>query len=171
MEQIEYNGTYYLKRGKWWVAPGGLIDESIQGELNAIYVKTLDYSKLTVSDVIKLGDDFKLSNALGLAIRCYETAAEYADKQQLAYILPRVTSCYRKQGSPQKAIDMLAFASGKYGKELVTVALLTSAGAAYCDLGEYALAKKTCDRAYRLTNGNIDDSLRLVYKRIEKETR
>lgn len=171
MEQIEYNGVCYLKRGQWWVASGGLIDESIQDKLNELYAKTLDYSKLTVPEAIKLGDDFKLSSTLGLAIQCYEKATECADEQQLAYILPRITSCYRKQGNPQKVIDMMSFASRKYGKRLITVALLTSAGAAYCDLGEYTLAKKTCDRAYRLANGNVDDSLRLVYKRIEKETR
>jgi hypothetical protein len=59
-----------------------------------------------------------------------------------------MTSCYRQTGQAQKAIDILAEATKRFGQSMVTSALLTSVAAAYCDLGDYIRAKKCCDRAY-----------------------
>ena len=53
---------------------------------------------------------------------------------------------------------------------MITPALLTSAAAAYCDLGDYDRAKKCCDRAFAQLNGKRNGELSAVYGRIKKES-
>ena len=100
----------------------------------------------------------------------FDDAIEKADSTAMAYILPRITSCYRKSGRPQKAIDILTYASKTFGRSMITPVLLTSAAAAYCDIEDYERAKRCCDRAYAESNGMHSDELSLVYKRIKRAT-
>ena len=48
----------------------------------------------------------------------------------------------------------------------------TSVAAAYCDLGDYAAAKRFADRAYGIQGGSkgYTTELSLVYRRIKTET-
>ncbi len=83
--------------------------------------------------------------------------------------LPILTSMYRLIGKPQLAID----AAEEYVRKLdvsYSVALLTSVAAAYCDLGDYASAKKFADLAYATQGGGKGEKteLSLVYARIRK---
>ena len=50
-------------------------------------------------------------------------------------------------------------------------ALLTSLSAAYCDVGNYEMARKCANKAYAIQGGslNYSNELSLVYKRIKKE--
>ena len=66
-------------------------------------------------------------------------------------------------------IDFLTYASKKYGPDIISVPLLTSAAAAYCDMGDYVRARQCCNRAYFHSNKNPSNELRMVYKRIESE--
>lgn len=171
MEKLEYNGKIYKRQGqKWSDMDGCIVHEILQRELNAKYIETIDLNSLTIQEVIEQGDKFKNSSSLGYALRFYEYAANQADENELAYILPRMTSCYRKQGHPQKAIDILSFAKNKYGAKMISPVLLTSAAAAYCDLEEYGNAKKCCDRAYASMGGKSSGELAAVYARIKKES-
>ena len=123
----------------------------------------------TREEVAKL-KDVDIYSLMLFALYKVKDIPEYATLSELAYILPRLTSCYRMQGSPQKAIDILSFASRKHGKQMITAALLISAAAAYCDLEEYVLAKKACDRANAMSSGKSDGELKAVYGRIKKES-
>lgn len=171
MDAMEFEGRNYTRRKEKWVDSGGLVVcESLQKDLNREYAKTVDPKKLSLEECLAEGDKFKNSSSIGLALKFYEEAVERADAVTMAYILPRITSCYRKNGQPQKAIDMLAYANKTFGKHMVTPTLLTSVAAAYCDLEDYARAKKCCDRAFAAMKGKTSDELSLVYGRIKKAT-
>lgn len=171
MDMMEHNGEMYKRQGKLWSDMDGLVVcEILQGELNAKYVQKMDLSKLSIREVIQQGDKFKNSGSLVYALRFYEYTAENGNNRELASILPRMTSCYRKQGRPQKAIDILEYASKKYGKEMIGPVLLTSAAAAYCDLREYEKARKCCARAFAALNGEESRELSAVYGRLQKES-
>ena len=55
----------------------------------------------------------------------------------------------------------------------LSVPLLTSLAAAYCDVGNYELAKKCANKAYAIQGGgkNYQTELSLVFQRIKKETK
>lgn len=168
-EQLLYKGKIYKRRkGKWIDEENIIVSMALQNDLNREFAENLVPEELSRDDCVMYGDSFKNTNSLGLAIKFYEEAFEKADKKSMAYILPRITSCYRKCGEPQKAIDVLTYASSTFGSRMVTPALLISAAAAYCDLEDYVRAKKCCDRAYGALGGRYNEELSLVYKRIEK---
>ena len=172
MDKLEYKGEIYVRRrDKWTDSRNMVVSEGMQKELNAEFVRQLDMGALSVDECVQYGDRFKGGGSNGLALRFYEAASENADFKTMSYILPRMASCYRKIGQPQKAIDIMSYASDTFGSTMITPALLTSAGAAYCDLEDYKRARKCCDRALAALNGNSSEELSLVYKRIEKETK
>lgn len=172
MDTLIYEGNTYTRRNDKWVdSCGFIVYEGLQRDLNKVFAQQLDPSLLSLDDCISHGDKFKNSGSSFLALNFYEEAVEKADRRAMAYILPRITSCYRKSGQPQKAIDILTYASKTFGSEMITPALLTSAAAAYCDIEDYARAKKCCDRAFAISNGKDCDELSLVYNRILRATR
>lgn len=137
MEAFEFEGETYTGRNEKWVdSRGYVVCESLQKDLNAEYANMVNPDDLSLQDCIAEGDKFKNSSSIGLVLRFYENAVERADSATMAYILPRITSCYRKSGQPQKVIDMLVYANKVFGKQMVTPTLLTSVAAAYCDLGD-----------------------------------
>lgn len=168
MDKLIYQGKKYIRpRDKWADTSGIAVSESLQSELNHIFAQKIDPYSLATQDCIDRGDEFKKSGSMGLALKFYEAEVESADKKTMARILPRVTSCYRANGQPQKAIDILAQANLVYGKDMVTPVLLTSVAAAYCDLEDYARAKKCCDRALAMAEGEMTPELGGVYRRIK----
>lgn len=171
MDVLVFEGQTYTRRNEKWVDSRNLIvPEGIQKDLNREYAKQLDPATLSVEECVAHGDRFKNSSSTSLALKFYEEAAKRADRNTMAYILPRMTSCYRKNGMPQKAIDILEYASKTFGKDMVTPVLLTSVAGAYCDLGDYTRAKKCCERAWAQSSGKRSEELSLVYKRIQKAT-
>lgn len=171
MDVLIFEGeTYTRHNGKWANSRNMIVHEGLQKDLNREYAKQLDLATLSLEECIAQGDQFKDSSSFSLALRYYEEAVKKADRNSMAYILPRMTSCYRKNGMPQKAIDILTYASKTFGKDMVTPVLLTSVAGAYCDIGDYDRAKKCCDRAYAQSNGKKSEELSLVYKRIQKIT-
>ena len=107
---------------------------------------------------------------MGLALKFYEEAARRADSETMAYLLPRISSCYRSNGQPKKAINTFIRAVEMFGESIASHVFLTSVAAAYCDIGDYESAKKCCNKAYAKLNGQRNDELSLVYKRIQKAT-
>ncbi|MEG1492555.1 MAG: hypothetical protein RR394_09925, partial [Oscillospiraceae bacterium] len=167
MDRFELDGTVYTRYAKKWSDPNGLmVSEILQDKLNKMLSETIDFSKMQVSEIIAAGDKFKESGSIGLAVKCYDYAIPLACKNDAAYILPRLTSCYRKRGMPQRVIDAMTDANKKYGAEIISAALLTSAAAAYCDLDDYEKAAKCCDRAFAKLDGKASVELSMVYKRI-----
>lgn len=169
METLIFEGeTYRRINGRWVSSRQMVVHEGLQRDLNKAFAKELDVTKLSMKECIIEGDKFKQSGSAFIALKFYEQALLNANRSTMAYLLPRMTSCYRQTGQAQKAIDILSVASNKYGKAMVTPALLTSVAAAYCDLKDYTRAKKCCDRAY--ASGGKNEELSEVYKRIDRET-
>ena len=168
MEKVTFEGKTYVRQGgKWIDSRYMVVHEGLQRDLNKEFAKQIDPQKLSLEDCIAQGDSFKNSGSSALALKFYEQAEKKADRQTMLYILPRMTSCYRQTGQAEKAIAILTTATQKFGQAMVTPALLTSVAAAYCDLGDYARAKKCCDRAYA-SGGKGSEELSLVYDRIDK---
>ena len=131
MDRLELDGTVYIQYTKKWSAPNGMVvSEILQDKLNKMISETIDFSKMQVNEIIATGDKFKESGSIGLAVKCYDYAMPLASKNDAAYILPRITCCYRKRGMPQRVIDAMAGANKRYGAEIILAALLTSAAAA-----------------------------------------
>lgn len=171
MDVLTFEGQTYTRQSEKWVDSRNMVvHEGLQKDLNREYAKQLDPASFSLDECVSHGDRFKNSSSTSLALKFYEAAVKRADRNTMAYILPRMTSCYRQNGMPQKAIDILTYASNTFGKDMVTPVLLTSVAGAYCDIGDYARAKKCCDRAYAQLNGKRSDELSLVYKRIKKAT-
>lgn len=170
MDVIEYSGTRYTRTGRNWTENGMIVSEIMQDTLNRLFDEQLDYEQMDADELIRVGDQYKASNSMGLAVKCYKAAFEKANLRQVESILPRLTSAYRIMNRPQDAIDLLTEASKKYGRSVISGALLTSAAAAYCDMGQYDLAKQACDRAYAQAGGSATGELSAVYGRIRRES-
>ena len=175
MDVLELDGQRYTRRGKKWADEDGMVAcYIIQDKLNRLFNETLDYNAMPFDELLKTGDQYKETHSLGLAVRCYRVAFEKADMYGIKLILPRLTSCFRQMGRPQDAIEVLTEAAGRFGSCVMSVPLYTSAAAAYCDMGQYRLARKACNRAFVLSkvlskDGRIDGELKAVFGRIRKE--
>ena len=169
-EEILYEGNiYYKRKGKWYDVSYCEVLTHLQEKLNRAYDETIDYDNMNYFNIIKIADGFKKSNSFVMAIKTYEKALDKTKKiENIKYILPRITSCYRKNKQAHKAIELYTKICKEYGYEILNEVLLTSIAAAYCDLGEFENAKKCANKAYAITNGNCSDELKLVYQRIEK---
>ena len=115
------------------------------------------------------GDKFKESTSYLSAIKFYEKALEDCDEATYKYVLPRITSCYRKCHMPRKVIELFSDTKRVFGTEFITPVLLTSVAAAYCDLKEYDNALKCCRWAYKNFE-EFDPLLSNVWARIKKES-
>jgi tetratricopeptide (TPR) repeat protein len=171
MAEIVYNGkTYTRNNSKWIDRDHMVVHKALQQELNKLYLKTLDLTSYSLKDLISEGDKFKDSYTYDYAIAFYEKTVELCDEETLKYILPRITSCYRHEKRPKKAIELFSYAKGKYGEYFITPVLLTSVAAAYCDLKEYENALRCCRWAFKRYGGDIDPNLSSVFDRIKKES-
>jgi tetratricopeptide (TPR) repeat protein len=132
-------------------------------------LEQLDYSQYSTSELVAEGDKLKESSSYASAISFYEKALEDCDEVTHKYILPRITSCYRKNNMPRKVIDLFTETKSKYGTSFITPVLLTSVAAAYCDLKEYENAMRCCKWAYK-TYGEFNHELSAVYGRIKTES-
>ncbi len=168
-ETIKYNGKTYYRRGeKWEDEMHIIVHETLQRELNDAYSESQDLSNLSYSELVKEADKFKESSSHYLAIRYYEEAVRKGGLSDIKYVFPRITSCYRKKGQAKKAVNLFSEQVHKYGNSMITPALLTSVAAAYCDIEDFEMAKKCCDRAYAMTGGNAGEELQMVYKRLNQ---
>jgi len=166
---LEYNGETYTRRNKKWVDSRNLVVHSgLQRELDERFIDSLDIDSMSARDAIEYGDKFKESTSYSLAIRFYEHATEVGGEKELAIVLPRITACYRKLNKPENVIKILTIANKKYGMKIVDHVLLTSAAAAYCDLGDFESAEKCCKRAYAILDGKPTGELYGVWGRIDK---
>lgn len=169
--ELIFEGKRYIRRDEQWTDSSYIIvSETMQRKLNDAYARTIDLSELCYDELVSEADSFKESSSYLLAISYYEAAIRKATANDIKYILPRVTSCYRRSKQPQKAIKVFSEVKNQYGAGFFSPALLTSAAAAFCDMGEYEKAKKCCDRAFAMSGGRASGELHAVYSRIRKES-
>ena len=169
MEKYELDGQiYYYKNGKWLDSHFVTAPLDIVPKLNKLIVDNDEYKMMSADELMKIIDGSKGSGNLLLAGKALEDALDKANSTQVKAILPRLSSFLRKQGNPQKAIDLCKEYCDKYGRDVWSSALFTSIAAAYADLTDYETAKKFADRAFAYTGGKGSGELSSVYGRIHK---
>lgn len=89
-----------------------------------------------------------------------------ADVSGLRWILPVRTSLFRIMGNPVGAIKIYKDIQSRFGDVASSGALYTSVAAAYCDVDEYEIALKFCNKARALGERSLE--LSAVYERIKK---
>ena len=87
------------------------------------------------------------------------------------HIISSTADDYRKLSKPAKVIELLSDVKVAFGEGIINEALLTSAAAAYCDLGEPENAIRCCKWGYRVLRSKTEeysDELSNVFARAKK---
>lgn len=138
------------------------------------YFSKIEYNAFGETQILDFIKQTKLAKKYHKCLEVIEYAISNISLTQDFYtkIFPIVTSCYRALKQPQKAIDFW-MKNKKVFNSCLSVPLLTSLAAAYCDLNKYDLAKTCADRAYAMQGGNksYKTELTMVYERIRKENK
>ena len=177
MEKILFeNEVYYFDKGRIYRFDGGLyeVETASSKKVLKFYYNQIDYKTLEEAEFLECLKQLKLSEFYENCL----TVIEYGLNKFTASfdfyktVFPIITSCYRAIGKAQKAIDFW-MENKQIFTSCLSVPLLTSLAAAYCDVGNYELAKKCANRAYAMQGGgkNYQTELSLVYGRIKKETK
>ncbi len=175
MEKITFEGeNYYFNKGVIYDESFIEIPESIAKKILREYYKEIKYESFDQNSLLEHVKQLKISGFYKECLDVIEfTLNKYFDSIDLYRLtFPIITSCYRALGEPQKAIDFWLNNRSIF-RSCLSVPLLTSVSAAYCDVGDYETAKKYANKAYALQGGgkNYQTELSLVYQRIRKETR
>ena len=163
-------GKRYTRYNKNWVDKNYITVTQLQHDLDREYYKTFNLDEMNAETLLSEGDICKEHKSVDVALLYYRRAISLADGKQLFGLFPKISSCYRQQGQPQKCIELYDEVKQAYGENLISDAFLTSIAAAYCDMQQYMEAKHFADRAYARAGGKASAELNGVYGRIRKET-
>ncbi len=175
MEKIIFeNETFYFSKGLVYDDSFLEVPKIVSQKVLAKYYESIDYANYDESKLLEYLKQLKTS---GFYDRCLTVIEFGLNKFTDSFdyyktVFPIITSCYRALKQPQKAIDFW-MENKRIFVSCLSVPLLTSLAAAYCDVGNYDLAKKCADRAYAIQGGskNYRTELSLVYQRIRNETK
>lgn len=150
-EVLEYDGKRYIRRNSHWLDRDNFaVPQYMQNILNTLFMQKSSVSEMSVCNALENGDKAKTAESYLSAIKYYETALDKANMHDVSYILPRISSCYRKLGKPAKCVELLEKARTTWGDDCLSTAFLTSVAAALCDLESAEEAMKTCKWAYSI---------------------
>lgn len=170
MEKYTIDGEEYIyNNGKWLTSNYTSVPIGLLSKLNKLLTSKEDLENKSFAELMEIADGAKKSNNNSLATKALNIALKGADAKQIHSLLPRLTSLYRLNGQPEKAIGISCEYMEKYGKTVMSSALFTSLAAAYCDIGDYRETKHYADRAYAMDNGKCSGELAGVYGRLRKE--
>ena len=162
---------YSLIKGKWYDS------HFIEAPLNVAIALTEQILDCNINDfsnedlerlILGFKDQGLTAQALRIADVLYDRYVNAKDAYKLRWLMPIETSLLRMSGVSQKAIEFYDLQIAKFGKEVNSPQLLTSIAAAYCDVRDYAEAKRLCDWAYGW--GGPSYELSAVYGRLKSET-
>lgn len=168
-DTITFEGKEYVRRNQKWTENNIIVPDPLQKTLNKILAENMNPLETTAEELIINADKFKESGDYLSAAKQYMEALVRSNRNQYASILPRLSSCYRKLGQPEKALVLEEEAVSIYGNKILNHAMLTSIAAAYCDLKKWDDARKYANRAYAVSEGRADVELMNVYSRIKAE--
>lgn len=172
MISFVFEGVKYIRYNDHWCDEHYMIAPlCVQYALDRQYADSLSLEEYNDNELLNLADKFKENKSYHLAIRYYYEIIKKADIVDCSYVYPRLSSCYRKVGRAQEAIELMTILKNKFGLNSISPVLLTSVAAAYCDLFEYDNALKCANRAYVLMGKRTSPELSLVYKRIKSNTK
>ena len=170
MKEYTLDGEKYYFNGKRWIDSDGLaVPSFVAGRLNLFLINDDVMFSASDNELLQYAANIKEGENYSLAIRAMEILLDRGNADIVKSVLPRLTSCYRKVGRIEDAIGLAEGYIANRAAHVVTDALFTSLGAAYCDIGEYDKAKDYANRAYAM-NGGIVSSVELsnLYERIDK---
>ncbi len=173
MKKIEFeNELYYYKSGILYDESFIAVPLALSTKVLSYYYETIDYSSYDEVALLELIKEIKASNSYAKCVEVIEYGLKKfaASLDFVKTVFPMLTSCYRSMGMPKKAIEFWEEHKRIFAS-CISPALLTSLAAAYCDEGDYIMARKFADRAYVLKGGSqgYKDELSLVYLRIKRE--
>ena len=173
MEKIIWEDqTYYINKGMVYDASFLEVTKEQARAVLACHCKTIDYTTFDESKLLTYLRKLKNAELYDVCLEVVFCGLNTFSDSVSFYTasFPIITSCYRAKGQPQQAIDFW-MQNKKLFASCLSVPLLTSLAAAYCDVGNYELAKKCANRAYAIQGGSLNYSteLSLVYRRIKKE--
>lgn len=171
LEIYYLNGEkYYYREGKWLSSSYIEVPLVIANQLNNLLVNDEDFLDKSMKELLEIIDSSRCADNIQLAAKVLKRALEIASIPQIAKLLPRLTSNYRKLGMSQKAIDIAKLYTAKYGRRVYSAPLFISVAAAFCDIDDYEKAKKFADLAR--TSTGVQNSIELisVYKRIKENS-
>ena len=179
MEKVVVNNEiYYIHKGKvcdssFIEVPKGLADKVMESALANIWSvdiqekelldmpesELVDYAKRLKEDM----DYIKCLRVIQYGMRRFNKSVHY-----YRTVFPMITSCYRSLNQPQKAISFWDEHKQLF-VSCLSPALLTSLAAAYCDVGNYEMARKCANKAYAMNGGykNCEVELTMVYMRLD----
>ena len=170
--EILYNGKKYRNIYFKWVDEDFIaVPASLQRELDAHFYKDIDVHGMKKEEAVELADSLKKAESFEAAAQIYEKLCETLGYKESRYIYPKLCSCYRGMHASHKVIDLMKSIKTKHGARAISPVLLTSAAAAYCDIGDLESAKICADKAYALNDGRATYELTLVYRRLNKLSR
>ena len=173
MVTMEYEGrTYRRYNGNWIDSSCMIAPLVVQEALDKRYAQSLSSEKKSVKELVDLANEFRRNQSYRLAEKHYREALSHPNLElsDRKYIIPRLTSCLRCLEKPREAIDLYLETKRKYGNQMITDGLLTSAAAAYCDINQFDEAKKLANQALAMLNGKASSELIAVFKRIKRAT-
>lgn len=164
MKKIEFEGEiYYYKKGKFYDL--GYIEVPLKKhiDLAKAFIDSLNLDTNDERELISILNNIKDVGNCSLAI---DTCLKHlgnpdAKVNTIRLILPVLTSCFRKNGEPERAIEVGRMYINRYRSD----ALLVSMAAAFCDIRDYIKASSLC----RQVKKNSPELI-LVQKRIRSES-
>ena len=134
-----------------------------------------DYSTKTLDELYMLIDEARDKENYVYAQHIIEFAIQQTIKMNasMRFLLPRATANLRDIGKPYHAIALAKEWEEKQGKEVLSAALFTSMGAAWCDIGiaennpyRIKAAWYYARRACAMLGGKCDEKLSKLFQRL-----
>lgn len=169
VDTIILDGRKYVRRSQKWSENNIIVPDPLQKRLNRIVADSMNPLEATADELISNADKFKESGDYLSAAKQYMEALVKCDRNEYSSILPRLSSCYRKLGQPEKSLTLMEEAVSIYGNKILNTAMLTSVAAAYSDLKMWDDARRYANRAYAISGGNAGVELMNVLSRIKAE--
>lgn len=172
MQEIIFKGEkYYFNKGKLYDESFLEVSTAISETVLTQYFGSIDYTNMEEEEFVEHLKNLKRANSVNKCLEMigYGLGKFSASTDYYTTVFPIITSCYRNIGKPEKAIAFWMENKGIF-KNCLSVPLLTSLAAAYCDVGQYELALKCAQKAYAMQGGskNYATELSNVYHRINR---
>ena len=175
MDKFEFEGEeYYFSKGQFYDSMFMSVEKSAADRLAEAYFAAVDYKALSADKLLEYIKQVKdAGQVLPAKNACVFGLEKFGgDRGFVSTALPMLTRVLRQTGSPEEAVAAAKRYIEAFGVKAASVPFYTSVAAAYCDLGDYAAAKRFADRAYGMQGGSkgYTTELSLVYRRIKTET-
>ena len=167
---VKYEGKTYTFTKSGWVNSQNSIDPGVQQELYRSYYLSLRVDDMSERELEEHIDFFMNTGRFDYAEKLCRKLIPRADSERLEFIYPRLTSCLRKLGRPGDAVKIYLDIQKKYGafSKILSHALLTSVGAAYCDINNWRRGEECAKQAWKKAGKTKTLELKELYIRIDK---